>query len=223
MDIFEGQCFRLSMYSRGSIFAHELSLHYHDDIYDFLTDDIITIRGKYDVPVMLVGDFNSRVGVTSDFEKDYDHEGSFLENDPFYTYFQKCQLFNRENKDKHVNNNGKKLIELCKMSDLKIANGRVGADKCLGNYTCHTSRGNSTIDYAILSMDLFPYIADFYIDIYDKCMSDGHCPVCLIMSCKSDVSSENNSDQITKNEYIKTEYVKCKWIPDLSNKYTCII
>ena len=47
-------------------------------------------------------------------------------------------------------------------------------------------------------------------------MSDVHCPVCLIMSCKSDVSSsEKNSDQITK-----TEYAKCKWSPDLSNKYT---
>ena len=37
-----------------------------------------------------------------------------------------------------VNINGKKLIELCKLSYLKIANGRIGADKSIGSYTCHT-------------------------------------------------------------------------------------
>ena len=78
---------------------------------------------------------------------------------------------NRVNMDAYVNNNGKRLIELCKMSDLKIANGRIGRDKRLGNFTCHTSNGQSTIDYAIVSMELFPNIVDFYVDIVDKCLS----------------------------------------------------
>ena len=35
------------------------------------------------------------------------------------------------------------------MSDLKIANGRIGKDIGIGNYTYHTTNGNSTIDYAL--------------------------------------------------------------------------
>ena len=38
-------------------------VHYHDDIFDQLSDDIITIRAKYNVSIMLLGDFNSRVGL----------------------------------------------------------------------------------------------------------------------------------------------------------------
>ena len=58
------------------------------------------------------------------------------------------------------------------MSDMKILNGRIGKDKSLGNFTCYTTRGSSTIDYAIASTELFPKFSDFYIDIMDSCMSD---------------------------------------------------
>ena len=98
------------------------------------------------------------------------------------------------NKDGYTNNNGNKLIELCKMSDLKIANDRLGKDKGIGNYTCHTTNGNHTIDYALSSMEPFPYVDDFYVDILDKCMSDVHCPICLVMLCKPTVSIKNNNN-----------------------------
>ena len=104
----------------------------------------------------------------------YEHDNYFLERDSSYLYFMKENLLERINKDKIANNHGKKLIELCKLSDLKIANGRIGTDKSIGSYTCHTPRGSSTAYFAILSMGLFPYIVDFYIDIYDKCLSDVH-------------------------------------------------
>ena len=42
---------------------YEMSVYYHDDIFDQLTDDIITIRAKYNVSIMLLGDFYSRVGL----------------------------------------------------------------------------------------------------------------------------------------------------------------
>ena len=99
------------------------------------------------------------------------------------------------NKDGYTNNNGNKLIESCKMSDLKIANGRIGKDRGIGNYTCHTTNGNNTIDFAILSMELFPYVDDFYVDILDKCMSDVHCPICLEMICKPTVSIKNEEEE----------------------------
>ena len=86
---------------------------------------------------------------------------------------------NRVNMDAYVNNNGKRLIKLCKMSDINIANGKIGRDKILGNFTCHTSNGQSTIDYTIVSMELFPNIVHFYVDVLDKCLSDVHCPMCI--------------------------------------------
>ena len=57
--------------------------------------------------------------------------------------------------DKEINKNGKKLIEMCKMSNLKILNGRMGRDRVIGNYTCCTSRGKSVIDYVIASVSFF--------------------------------------------------------------------
>ena len=47
----------------GAVYLpHEMYVHYHYDIFDQLPDDIITIRAKYNVSIMLLGEFSSRVG-----------------------------------------------------------------------------------------------------------------------------------------------------------------
>ena len=125
-----------------------------------------------------MGDFNSRTGVAPDFEQMPENECFIFEESPSSFYFDTLNITNRVNKDKCLNHNGKKPIELCKISDLKIVNGRIGTDKSFGNYTCHTTKGQSTIDYVVMSMELFPKTMDFYIDTLDRCMSDVHCPVC---------------------------------------------
>ena len=48
-----------------------LSDYYHDDIYDFLADDIVSIKVTFDIPIILLGDFNSRTGIATDFEHLY--------------------------------------------------------------------------------------------------------------------------------------------------------
>ena len=111
--------------------------------------------------------------------------------------------------DRYLNNNGSKLIELCKISYLKIVNGRVGRDKHIGNYTCYTSRGKSTINYALVSMDVFSPIDDFHIDVLDKCMSDVHCPICLTISCNN-----NNNNNI----YLKSN-IQCTYRYEFSGLY----
>ena len=106
------------------------------------------------------------------------------------------------------------------MSDLRIANGRIRRDRDTGNYTCHTSKGKSTIDYAILSMELYPYIVDFYVDIFDKSMSDVHCPICLVMSCNGELPSGKVNDCIDNSKYSVSNNVRCKWNEEMSEQYT---
>ena len=54
----------------------------------------------------------------------------------------------RISQDKHTNNNGFKLIEICINNDLFILNGRFGNDKTIGKLTF---RRQSLIDYTICS------------------------------------------------------------------------
>ena len=72
-----------------------------------------------------MGDFNARTGTTSDFEIIYDHGELFIDIDSYIIYFEE-DIFHRKNKDKHMNRNGKNHIDFCKMSNMKILNGRIG-------------------------------------------------------------------------------------------------
>ena len=99
---------------------YKRSDYYHDDIYDCLVDDIITIKATFNTPVFLISDFNSRTGVAPDFEQMPENECSIFEGSPSIFYVDTLNITNRVNKDKCLNHNGKKLIELCKISYLKI-------------------------------------------------------------------------------------------------------
>ena len=80
----------------------------------------------------------------------------------------------RVNSDNFVNNNGRKLIELCKGMDLKIVNGCFGSDRALGDFTCVKKNGSSVIDYVVLSSTLMPNILSFEVADFDPCLSDVH-------------------------------------------------
>ena len=59
-------------------FGHELilgavylpdegSIHCHDEIYDNVASDVVAMNCMYDVPILLIGDFNSSTGIIEDF------------------------------------------------------------------------------------------------------------------------------------------------------------
>ena len=48
----------------GVYMPNESSIHYHNELFDNLTDDIITINSSHGVPIILFGDFNSRTGIS---------------------------------------------------------------------------------------------------------------------------------------------------------------
>ena len=45
---------------------HKGSIYCHDEIYDNVANDV-AINYMYDVPILLIGDFNSRTGIIEDF------------------------------------------------------------------------------------------------------------------------------------------------------------
>ena len=65
--------------------------------------------------------------------------------------------------DKHINNYGRLLIDLCTSTKLRIVNGRIGNDCNIGSFTCHTPRGSSVVDYHIVSEDLFNSLVIFVL------------------------------------------------------------
>lgn len=69
--------------------------------------------------------------------------------------------------DMICNASGVKLLDLCKGTDLRIVNGRVGEDAGVGQFTFMSPRGNSVIDYVLMAINLFPLISEFVAhDLY---------------------------------------------------------
>ena len=85
-----------------------MSEYYHEDVFEYLSNDIITINAVYNVPILLVGDFNSRTGNLTNLERNFDHGGSNIEIDPSSAYLEKHNILHRNTMDKEINKNGKK-------------------------------------------------------------------------------------------------------------------
>ena len=167
--------------------------HHYGDLFEDLTSDI-NINRDQNLPILLIGDFNSRTGSLNEINV-LDHSDE-IDNYTFPNIINLLETsnipFERKNLDKKTNNNGKKLINMCNTTELCIVNGRFGSDKNIGNRTC----GNiSTIDYAICSPDLFPFITDFKIDVFDPLLSDKHNPICITLESFKDKKQPNTSNQ----------------------------
>ena len=155
----------------------ENSIHVDKNDYDVICEDIVLLYSMYDCPFVLLGDFNSRTSTLNDFSSQTDIV-SFLEKSGITTERYNC--------DKKRDSNGIDLIKLCNDLNFGIVNGRFGSDQKIGQFTCIKpgNRGQSTVDYAITSSSLFPYILDFRIDTFDSCMSDIHLPLCMDLNLK---------------------------------------
>ena len=91
--------------------------------FDIISEDILTFREKFNIPIVLMGDCNSHTGNLGD---------GFI-SDSF-------SVTSRVNKDQKIDTYGRKLVTMCKDLNLKIVNGCFGSDSATGDFTCHKKK-----------------------------------------------------------------------------------
>jgi hypothetical protein len=103
--------------------------------------------------------------------------------------------------DKGKNNFGKLLINLCKVQNLFIMNGREGSDSNIGKLTC---RNASAVDYFICSPNIIKCIDDLTVLDFSNCFSDVHTPLSITFESNvfedsdSDINALDNTEHIVK-------------------------
>ena len=87
--------------------------------------------------------------------------------------------------DTSTNIMGYKLIDFCANNNMYIANSRVSNDKGVEAFTC---KSRSTVDYVLLSKELFKILTEF--DVLDFCalFSDVHNPISFFISTTQDIT-----------------------------------
>merc|ERR1712228_983267 len=98
--------------------------------------------------------------------------------------------------DNILNKNGQGLLSLCQTLNLRILNGRFGSDKGVGGFTCHTPKGESTVDYIIISDSLIPIVDDFSIEPLDNTLSDVHSALNMSFHSESGILDQTSPEHI---------------------------
>ena len=181
--------------------------------FDIICEDIISITNKYNCPFIMLGDYNSRTGKLCDF---YDSLDNFANTDMKVNTSSLGIITDRFNCDKKVDTHGRKLIRMCRDFHLNIVNGRFGNDKKVGEFTCFKPTGRSVVDYALVSNYLLPSISNFYVDVFDPCMSDVHAPICLDLKLTKAQNSVQNPQTGKNWEKI---YFKPLWKPEAKSDF----
>lgn len=159
----------------GVYFSPENSPYAETDLLSLIYEESCLHRLEHGIDsIIWTGDVNARTATIPDFDdRQFDSEDSagFIDNP--------MPLPLRANRDKVVNTRGRKLIEICKLMNVRILNGRCGLDNGIGNFTCVRYNGRSVVDYVIVTEDIFPLITHFEIGHREE--SD-HFPVLFNLS-----------------------------------------
>ena len=172
------------------------------DFFNLLQNDIddFQLLGK----VLLCGDWNARVGNGS--RPDYVVCDRYIDDIDDKDYSPDLPL-QRQSNDNICNSHGLKLLELCKSTSLRIANGRLGNDCPVGAFTYSSRNGCSVTDYLILNQHDFGYIDNF--QVLSFCEWSDHAPLSYNVSCNI-VSNKTNDPQYS---------TKIKWDGSLRDEF----
>ena len=110
------------------------------------------------------------------------------------TYLQPdCEdqfINNRVNKDHVRCVYGRRLLDLCRLTGLVIANGRLGHDDQVGEYTYSSHQGQSTVDYLLFKPADMQYVRNFEILPFNEYSDQAGLHIELTTKLHSCVSSE---------------------------------
>ena len=189
-----------------------------NDYFNLLEQDCAKFINLLDYQLVICGDMNARTKDLPDFCLEF--EGT--DHPPFYNQlghihskeFPIC-MQKRISKDTCVNEYGKKLLDFCKATDIRIANGRMFNDKNIGEFTRSENNCDSIVDYVLCDVESYSSFIDFYVDT-SKIESD-HFPVCFSLT-RSLTVTENfvSSEPIAK--YIFNKDSLKKFCPFLKHK-----
>ena len=130
-------------------------------VFDRLLDHMVEQenRSNGNCSFIICGDMNARTKNLSDMIESDDSRYVPLPDDYLYD-----NNIARYSQDKVINAHGHLLLDFCRSTSLIMLNRRSGSDKDIGNFTCHTHRGNSLIDYVLVSKDLFTKVNTFDVE-----------------------------------------------------------
>ena len=125
--------------------------------------------------MILCVDFNGRLELENDFVNNDDFD-EFLPL-PNNNISDNANLLSKRKSCDHesgLKDHGKEIIEFCKMSSFRIANGRLVKDKGQGQFTCFQPNGNSIVDYLLTREGDFDKILDFEIGHINEYSDHGY-------------------------------------------------
>ncbi len=149
-----------------------------NDFYTSFNEEIVCFKQKG--IVLVQGDLNARVGNEPDFiefNKYLDTDMLTESSEPQVNEHTSDEIGNfppRNSEDKKTNPRGRDLLDICKVNDLLIANGRITGD-VFGKFTSHQYNGSAVNDL-LIPINFLQMISKFTVGDYTPWLSD-HCPI----------------------------------------------
>ena len=122
----------------------------------------------------------------------------------------------RNSEDKKFNKRGKEFLDICRIKDLTIANGRALGD-LFGKYTCHQKRGSSVVDYLITHQKSIQNLIEFKVGDSQPLLSD-HCPLMTTICLNSALKCNQEMD--IRMEKLPNKHI---WDAESSDTFTNIL
>ena len=168
----------------------ETSNHVRHDAFELLQNDIADI--PIGAEILICGDYNAHTNIKPDyFNSDWATKITEIDDIVKNTNNERLQLINCMYEDhrldmfsedmRPMNNNGRLLLDVCKISGLIIVNGRLGDDKGIGRATRVMGDHSTVVDYVIATPKLFDQITHFLI--HDKLPESDHLPLIFKIKC----------------------------------------
>ena len=164
---------------------------------------------KNDKNFLIFGDFNARTRTECE---NVVHD-KYDENFGIQSKMTHLPLSRNSEDMKLINKRGKDFLDICRINDLSIANGRVIGD-FFGKYTCHQKKGSSVVDYLLAPQDILKKLLEFRVGNINHVLSD-HCPIMATLHLDKAIKHEEEVHIQMLN--MPNRFL---WDPDSSDTFT---